>query len=131
STPRPTRPVRPGRRGSERVVDAGEHRDALRSLGDVDEADDLRPDDTPEAKPIVPVQVAEGVGAEAVKNLSRLDERRHLELEVDAEEWMVPDARAQLGLAHRAVEVREPVPAEPTQPAVPPERAHLPPGRAA
>src|SRR5205085_12198330 len=62
-------------------------------------------------------------------HLSGLEERRDLELEVHAEQRMLPHARAQLALAHRAVEVDEAMRPVAAQAAVAAERAQLPPRR--
>src|SRR5262249_45211326 len=111
---------------SERVLDPGEDLEPLRTHPRVDEADDLRADDTAEAESADPVEVRHGRRGDVVEHLARLDERRDLELGVHAEEVSVPHPRPDLGLRDRAVEVDEAVRSVPAQGPPSADAAHLP-----
>src|SRR5437773_2620602 len=105
-----SRPHRPGPRCdrlSERIVDAGEDRRPFRAVAHVDEAHDLRPHYAADAEAAHGVEVGDGRVGDTVEYLAALEERRQLDFQVDAEDLVLPDARAQLGARQRAVEVDE------------------------
>src|SRR5262249_27070479 len=109
-TPVPARGPTPGAGPrSERVIDAGEHGRAFRAVADVDEADDLRPHHAAEAETGDVVQIGHRRIRDVVEHLAGLQKRRQLELEVRAEELVVPDPGAQLGAGERTIEVDEPL----------------------
>src|SRR2546425_12323187 len=98
----------------ERIVEAREHRGAVRSISDVDEAHHLRPDEPPETDASHEVQVVDRDGARGGEDLPRVDERRDLELGHDVEKLASHGERAQLHGAEEPVGVHEAVGAEAT-----------------
>src|SRR5258708_2064041 len=109
------RPARRPHRISKRVVDAGEDGVAFQAPSDVDESDDLRPNDGAEAHAVAEVEIRHRRVEDVMEHLTGFGEGRDLELGLHAEERVLPDTGPELGGPQGAVEVDETLRAEAAQ----------------